>query len=160
MRRFVKLVFFILFVFLSKPIKSQSIADLQKTAADLVSAGKLTEAESVYIQIVQTDSTDFDSNVWLGNYYYLKGKDAIDTEDSKYNSVKEPSRMQMALHMDKLKSFYSDYFSISEPYLDRAFRMSKNEYLKKTLDTIYNYKLRIGVIKLLDKNGKKIKPGR
>src|SRR5574344_693788 len=109
MRRFVIPVFIILFVILPKPAKSQSIADLQKTASDLVSAGKLSEAEPVYIQIVKADSADFDANVWLGNYYYLKGKDAIDAEDSKYNSVKEPSRMQMALHMDKLKSFYTDY---------------------------------------------------
>jgi hypothetical protein len=160
MRRFVIPVFIILFVILPKPAKSQSIADLQKTASDLVSAGKLSEAEPVYIQIVKADSADFDANVWLGNYYYLKGKDAIDDEDSKYNSVKEPSRMQMALHMDKLKSFYTDYFAVSEPYLDRAYRMSKNEYLKKTLGIIYDYKLRIGVIKPADKSVRKTRPGR
>lgn len=160
MRRFVKPVFLILFVLLSKPIKSQSIADLQKTAADLVSAEKLSAAESVHKQIVLLDSTDFDSNVWLGNYYLLKGKEAIDAEDSKYNSVKDPSRMQMALHMDLLKSFYTDYLTKSEPYLERAYKMSRNEYMKKSLDFIYDYKLRIGVIKLVDKKGKKIKPGR
>ncbi len=160
MRRFVKPVFLILFVLLSKPIKSQSIADLQKTAADLVSAEKLSAAESVHKQIVLLDSTDFDSNVWLGNYYLLKGKEAIDAEDSKYNSVKDPSRMQMALHMDLLKSFYADYLTKSEPYLERAYKMSRNEYMKKSLDFIYDYKLRIGVIKLVDKKGKKIKPGR
>ena len=160
MKGFIKFAFLASFFIMVKPLVSQNIVDLQKTATDLVSAGNLSDAEAVYKQIVSLDSTDFDANVWLGNYYYLKGKESLDNEDLKYNAIKEPSRMQMALHMDFLKSIYADHFSKSEPYLDRAYKKSRNEYLKKTIDFIYDYKVSIGVIKLVDKNGKRIKPGK
>jgi len=126
-------------------VYSQDVRDLAKKAEALFQTGNLTGAANVHEDIIKSDTVSFESYSWLGNYYYLQGKQFIEEEDKKYSKIKDPTRMQIALHMDELKRVYNEYFSKAEPFIQKALILSANDHLAGIAQSIELFKIRIGI---------------
>jgi hypothetical protein len=124
---------------------AEETEDLQAQAKKLIVLGQFNEAIKLHEQILGIDSCNYESIVWLGNYFFLKGQDIVNDEDKNYNSIQLPSRMQMAFHMEELKKIYNNYFLKAEPYLEKAYEISKNEYLNKLIVYIDQFRIKIGL---------------
>lgn len=136
-------------------VRAESIDSLQARAGDLIKNSQLVEAAKLHEQVVSIDTGNYESNIWLGNFYFLQGLDLVNTTDQKYNSIQQPSRMQTALYMDELKSIYSDYFLKAQPYLKKALDEHKNEHLLKLLESIDLFSIRTGLQTVQEKRKKK-----
>lgn len=144
------LVFVLIFISCGN-IYSQDVRDLVKKANALFQTGNLSEASNVHEKIIAIDTTNFESYSWLGNYFYLQGKQYIEDEDKKYSKLKDPTRMQTAIHMDELKRVYNEYFSKAEPYVQKALTLSANDYLSGVAQSIELFKIRIGIKSMAQK---------
>jgi len=134
---------------------AESIDSLHIQADEMENSNLLTESAEIHKQVIIVDSSNYESNIWLGNYYFLQGQALVNAEDNKYNAIKYPSRMQIAFHMDELKNIYYNYFIKAEPYLIRAYDKSKNEYLHKLLESVDWFRVRIGLKTTQEKKVKK-----
>lgn len=124
---------------------SQSVINLQSKASTLLDSGKSDEALKIHEAIVSKDSTNFESNAWLGNYYYLKGSEILANEDKKYNEIRQPTSMQTAIYIDELKRIYYEYFLKAEPFVKKALNQRTNDYMSNIASTIDLFRIRIGL---------------
>lgn len=128
------------------PTNGQSVARLLQDATLRFQEGKTEEARSLYEAVVAKDSSCYEALAWLGNYYYLKGKEELTGLDRSYKELREPTRMQSARHQEALKAVYLNWYAKAETCLLKALDVRKNEHLQQLADEIERYKLRIGLI--------------
>jgi len=124
---------------------------LMVQARSLVNQDKSRDAALLYEEALGKDSTSYEPSAFLGNYYFLLGKKALNEADAGYRAITQPNRMQMAHHQDQLKYIYHTYYEKAGLYLQKALRIQKNEHLKTLLDTILAFKQKIGLVPALDK---------
>lgn len=150
-------MFFILCLFfvLNNQLRSENIFDMQSKASTLLDSGKPEEASKIHETIVSMDSSNFESNAWLGNYYFLRGAEILANEDKKYNVIRQPTRMQTAIYIDELKRIYNEYFLKAEPFVKKALNQRTNDYLANIASTIDLFKIRVGLEMAQDKKQKR-----
>lgn len=100
----------------------------------------------MYEAVVAKDSSCYEALAWLGNYYYLKGKEELTDLDRSYKELREPTRMQSARHQEALKAVYLNWYAKAETCLLNALDVRKNEHLQQLADEIVRYKVRIGLL--------------
>lgn len=135
------------------PASGQSQAQLLQEADQFFREGKTEEARERYEVLVARDSSSFEALAWLGNYYYLKGKDEWTSLERAYKEVREPTRMQAARHQEALKGVYASWYGKAEACLLKALDVRKNEHLQALLDEVVRIKTRLGI-------SKPVEPGR
>ena len=148
------LIISLLFV-LNNQLRSENVIDMQSKASTLLDSGKPEEASMIHETIVSMDSSNFESNAWLGNYYFLRGAEILTNEDKKYNEIRQPTRMQTANYIDELKRIYYEYFLKAEPFVKNALNQRTNDYLSNISSTIDLFKIRLGVEMAQDKKQKR-----
>lgn len=148
------LILCLLFV-LSNQIWSENVIEMQSRASMLLDSGKTEEASKIHEVIFSKDSTNFESNAWLGNYYFLKGAEILANVDKKYNEIRQPTRMQTATYIDDLKRIYYEYFLKAEPFIKNSLNQRSNDYLTNIASTIDLFKIRIGIHISQDKSKKR-----
>ena len=138
------LIICLLFV-LNNQLNSENVIDMQSKASTLLDSGKSEEALKIHETIVSMDSSNFESNAWLGNYYFLRGAEILANKDKKYNEIRQPTSMQTAIYIDELKRIYYEYFLKAEPFVKKALNQRTNDYMSNIASTIDLFKIRIGL---------------
>lgn len=138
------LIICLLFV-LNSQLRSENVIVMQSKASTLLDSGRPEEASKIHETIVSMDSSNFESNAWLGNYYFLRGAEILANEDKKYNDIRQPTSMQTAIYIDELKKIYYEYFLKAEPFVKKALNQRTNDYLSNIASTIDLFKIRIGI---------------
>lgn len=136
-------------------VSGQSVSLLLQEADQQFREGKTEEARQRYEAVLAQDSSSYDALSWLGNYYYLKGKDALNNLERSYKDISEPSRMQMARHQEALKAVYTNWFAKAEACLLKALDVRKNEHIQALLDEVVSFKTRLGLVKAVDAGKRK-----
>lgn len=125
---------------------AQDVDTLLGEAKSLIDAGKPTDSVLLFHQVLQKDSSNYESLSFLGNYYYLTGKKYIDKADMDFQSIAQPNHMQLAQHQDQLKLLYGQYYEKANTYLKRALAIRENDHLNQLVSYIYAFKVRIGLV--------------
>lgn len=136
------------------PVCAQSVSSRLEEANHLFRDGQTEEARKVYEVVVSMDSSCYEALAWLGNYYYLKGLEALTETENTYQAWREPTRMQLARYQNALRSVYWNWYAPSEVFLQKALDVRKNEHLQRLLDDVERYKQRIGVTKPMVKTSR------
>lgn len=121
----------------------------------LIDKERCNEAASIYEKILESEVRNYESNSFLGSYYFLLGKQAVDSADMKYKAIVQPNHMQMAHYQDVLKDIYYNDYEKAKSYLLKALEVQDNDHLNKTLAAIQAFKQRIGLESVKNKKKKK-----
>jgi len=133
-------------MFIAGKVQAQQVDDWLKQADTLFTKGQTAEAKALHEKILQIYPDCFESNVWLGNYHYLKGDARLHEIEADYKRIDGPSRMQTARYQEQQKTIYADYYSKADVYLKKALQIRKNEHLQQLTDAIETYRVRIGLV--------------
>lgn len=143
MRRFLLLNCFLVLDLIL--VFAQNSDTLLTKARILIDQERCDEAASIYEKILETEVRNYESYAFLGSYYYLMGKDAVDSVEKEYKAIILPNHMQTAQYQDKLKNIYFNDYEKANTYLLKAFEIEKNDHLAKLMGTIHSFKVRIGL---------------
>lgn len=142
-----KLLIFICFmsVFFTST-SAQNVDSLLTVAQSFIDQNRTGDAAKLYEQVAVADDHNYESCAYLGNYYFLLGKQAIVKADFDYKSMMQPSRMQMAHYQDELKRIYNQYYTKSDLFLYKALEIQLNDHLSNLVMSIEAFKMRIGLV--------------
>jgi len=124
---------------------AQNNVSLLSQADGLFKRGMTEEARQVHEEIVRLDTACFESNVWVGNYYYLKGEEKRKQADDAYRSLPDPSRMQMAYYQEQLKAICLEYYLRADTMVQRALRQQLTDHLLSMAADIEAFKISLGL---------------
>jgi len=124
-------------------LAQEDVSKLSEQANILLESNKPEEAAAIHEKMLLVDSMNYESNAWLGNYYYLLGQKKVEDEESRYDAIANPGKMQTALHMDELKSIYRNYYDKADDYAKRALNIRKNDHLQNMVESIESFKISV-----------------
>lgn len=133
---------------------AQDVDSLLVQARDMVDQDRSVEAAQLYQMVLEKDSANYESNAFMGNYYYLLGKNASSKSDAAYLAIAVPNRMQMARYQDEMKRIYRDFYDKSDRYLQRALNIHQNDHLQKLYVAVQALKVKAGLVPILSKRKK------
>lgn len=133
------------------PTFAQNSDTLFTKARILIDQERCNEAASIYEKILEIEIRNYESNTFLGNYYFLLGKQAIDKAEREYKAIAQPNRMQMAHYQDALKAIYNNDYEKANSYLLKALEIQNNDHMKKLVAVIQSFKEQIGLAPVLKK---------
>lgn len=113
--------------------------------------GELEQALSIYRQILQKDPSDFDALVFIGNYYYLSGKNQLDAMDKEYNEQPVGSRREYAIYQRQMQDVLDNEISKAVEMLERAYVLRQNTTIAHTLYDMYVLKSDVTKANLMKK---------
>lgn len=111
---------------------------MQFRATALQGQKKMKEAYVAYEELISKDPDNLAANIFLGNYLYQVGKNKISAETKKYESIKNPDRIQYNTFQKKLKIVTNEAYGKAIPYLEKANEQKENANIKKMLFAIYS----------------------
>lgn len=126
-------------------VTAQNSVSLLSQADELFKRGMTDEARRVHEEIVRLDTACFESNVWLGNYYYLKGEEKRRQADDAYRTLPDPSSMQSAYYQEQLKKICLEYHSRADTLVQRALRQQASDHLIVMATGIEAFKISLGL---------------
>lgn len=138
-------------VFVPMTVIGQGIETLCHEAEMHILANRTEQAIACHLQILEQDSLFHTSNVWLGNYYYLKGLEAVKEAEATYYRIAQPSHMQQARYLDELKMLHDRHFVLADIFLERALRVQSNDHLEQLQKSILAFRTRIGLVETEEK---------
>jgi tetratricopeptide (TPR) repeat protein len=135
----------VFFCWITGTVSAQDSFTLKQEAMAFLNASRVKDAVRCYEQVLEQEANDFDALAFLCNYHYMNGCKVLESIDSAFRLLRNPTRMEMAKHQEALKSVYSDYFKRAEDYLVRAYLLHRNDHLDELAGVIADFKTRIGI---------------
>ena len=114
-----------------------NIAILKVKGEALFMIGKEAESVGIYKKILELDSQNTDASLFLGNYYYWKGSEALKALDRNFNDLTSPNRMQYAVYKKEKDSILDSDFASAAYYLEKVSAKGMTPYVKQVLHDIY-----------------------
>ena len=100
--------------------------------------GDTENAIEVYKEVLKNSPQDFNANLFMGNYYYILGKNQIDTLNINYKKKNSPSIHDYAEYRDRLNILYRTYYEPAIRYLEIASVNNENKVIKNTLNEMFD----------------------
>jgi tetratricopeptide (TPR) repeat protein len=125
---------------------AQNVDSLMIQARSLIGQNRSQDAALIYETILFCDSANYESYIFLSNYHFLLGKKATEKADSDFQTISQPSRMQMAHYHDSLKSIYFAYYEKANGYLQKALQIKNNDHLEELNGAIQSFKVKVGLV--------------
>ncbi|MGL4292220.1 MAG: tetratricopeptide repeat protein [Bacteroidales bacterium] len=130
----------------------ENILWLKLEAEGWLLLGDANHAIPVYRQILQRDSTDLDALLFMGNYFYMAGKQKLDAAEKQYSQQPNNSRIHYAAHRAQLQSILDEDLSRSAEFLEKANEVQSNKTVSNTLYEIYVLKSEVEKANKMKKN--------
>lgn len=99
--------------------------------------GEVGTALEVYKIILRNNPNDYESLVFIGNYYFLQGKKSLKSLADEAGSLVNPTQKESEAYNFQCRAVYRDYYQAASEYLERANALRPNGTLKATLYEIY-----------------------
>lgn len=113
--------------------------------------GESEKALSLYRHILQKDPSDLDALVFIGNYYYLRGKRLLAEMDKEYNEQPAGSRREYAVYSNQVQEVLDNEISHAIDMLERAYIIRQNTTIAHTLYEMYVLKSDVTKANLMKK---------
>lgn len=113
--------------------------------------GESEKALSLYRHILQKDPSDLDALVFIGNYYYLRGKRLLAEMDKEYNEQPAGSRREYAVYRNQVQEVLDNEISHAIDMLERAYIIRQNTTIAHTLYEMYVLKSDVTKANLMKK---------
>lgn len=128
------------------PALAQDIDSFQNEANKLIEQNRPEDAVILFEKIIATDTRNYESYAFLGNYRFLLGKQAIDKADSGYQKILLPNSMQIAHYDEELRAVYYNYYEKANSYILKALEIQKNDHLNNLIRLIQAFKEKVGLV--------------
>ncbi|MDD3039970.1 hypothetical protein [Bacteroides sp.] len=117
--------------------KNPGNVDYMEACAEMqVCRGQEKDALRIYEQILNLDTDNLAANIFLGNYYYLKGEQEKQKLENDYKKIISPTKMQYARYRDGLFQLFSSEYEKARASLQKVVQKFPSTEAKKTLDKI------------------------
>ena len=117
--------------------KNPGNVDYMEACAEMqVCRGQEKDALHIYEQILTADPDNLAANIFLGNYYYLKGEKEKQKLENDYKMITSPTKMQYARYRDGLYRLFSTEYEKARVSLQKVVQRFPSTEAKKTLDMI------------------------
>ncbi len=98
---------------------------------------KMPDAFSTYSRLIQLNPENYEACLFLGHYYYIRGKNMLNKEDTEFKDIKNPKKMQYASYRDNITKILADEYTAAVKYLELALLMRKSVTVENALHAIY-----------------------
>ena len=118
--------------------RSLEMLDLKGEAFQL--KGESDRALAVYRSILAIDPLHINSNLYLGNYYYVYGFDALSKLNDTFSQLSLTIRMRDPAYLRQANTIWKVYLSHAYSYLDKVAAHSQNTQLLDNLKKLQAFK--------------------
>lgn len=115
----------------------RNIPLLKELAYALYNNGNTDDALMHFEEILIYVPQDHESNLFLGNYYYVKGKQRMAKLDEDYHNIIAPSRMQYAEYRRTQQEIKKEELALAAKYMEQANQIKSTATIRNTLYDIY-----------------------
>lgn len=129
----------------SLEVFAQDMDSLRNEAKRMMGLNRPADAVSIYEKILERDPQNYESLAFLGDYYYLLGKQMMEESEAEYKAIIQPNRMQSAHYQDEWKRIYYQYFEKADVYFLKALHIQNNDHLNKLVRSIAAYREKVGL---------------
>ncbi len=116
--------------------KDCTAQELLSIAGNLIDLGDVRLTQKLYSRVVDLQPDNFEANVFLGNYMYLRAERERKRLESEYAKIAKPTRMEYARYRASLDELFVILYDKSRAHLEVAAKQIKSEEINKTLEHI------------------------
>ena len=98
--------------------------------------GKEREALTTYERVLELDPDNLDANIYIGNFYYLKGALEKQKAESDYKRIKSPTRMQYAHYKNELNRVLAEEYAKARSHFENVLTRFSSVGARKALEEI------------------------
>lgn len=99
--------------------------------------GEMNAALEVYKEIYHKDPFDYEAVVFIGNYYYLRGKNRLRELKESYDKISAPTSAEYTNFKQEQAMILSEYYAPALEKLEVAYALRPNQTLQNSLYEIY-----------------------
>lgn len=115
----------------------RNIPLIREIAFALYNNGDTDNALAHFEEVLIYDPTDRESILFLGNYYYIKGKQKMNRLYEDYQNIIAPTRMQYAQYKQTQQEIKNNELALASKYLNQANQMKSTNAIRDILYDIY-----------------------
>ncbi|MBQ7824221.1 MAG: hypothetical protein IJ338_08640 [Bacteroidaceae bacterium] len=115
----------------------RNIPLIREIAFALYNNGDTDNALAHFEEVLIYDPTDRESILFLGNYYYIKGKQKMNRLYEDYQNIIAPTRMQYAQYKQTQQEIKNNELELASKYLNQANQMKSTNAIRDILYDIY-----------------------
>ncbi len=115
----------------------RNIPLIKEVAFALYNNGNIDDALAHFEEVLIYDPTDKESNLFLGNYYYIKGKQKMSKLYEDYQNIIAPTRMQYAQYQQTKQEIKNNELALASKYLNQANQIKSTSAIRDILYDIY-----------------------
>ena len=115
----------------------RNIPLIKEVAFALYNNGDTDNALAHFEEILIYDPTDREAILFLGNYYYIKGKQKMNRLYEDYQNIIAPTRMQYAQYKQTQQEIKNNELALASKYLNQANQMKSTNAIRDILYDIY-----------------------
>lgn len=101
-----------------------------------VKNGNEANALNLFEQVLTTEPNNLHANIFMGNYYFLKGESSIEEHEMAYKKISSPTKMQHADYRNKRLEIYNTYHEKAKKHLETVVARFSSVEAKRTLKKI------------------------
>lgn len=110
---------------------------LLDAARDVINLGDVRVTQLIYEKVLQKEPTNVVANMFLGNFFYLKGEKEFSRLDYHYNQKKKHTRMEYAEYRKQQQAIFEAYYDKAKSHLIIVMSVKKfSDEIENTLTKI------------------------
>lgn len=110
---------------------------LLDAARDVINLGDVRVTQLIYEKVLQKEPTNVVANMFLGNFFYLKGEKEFSRLDYHYSQKKKHTRMEYAEYRKQQQAIFETYYDKAKSHLLIVMSVKKfSDEIENTLTKI------------------------